>query len=262
MKDSGRAAGRVDAVGFALLAAAACAALVLRFRDPAANWCVGIIPAAAAAYAWWRRRPYRGAASFLVLAYFMRHVPVPQLGLLLGLPLILYLIAARFLPAFRREPRPFPRGSLSPRVWGAAAAIAALSILGLVAWYAWARPDVGRYTAMMPPWPPPALLALGVGWACANALVEEGIYRGVMWEAWGTCWPRPAAIIVMQAVVFGGAHWAGIPSGAAGVVLATLYGGALGVLRYYARGLAAAIVAHVVADVVIFTLVLYISGML
>jgi uncharacterized protein len=62
--------------------------------------------------------------------------------------------------------------------------------------------------------------------------------------------------IVLQAAAFGALHREGFPSGASGIVLSGGYGIVLGVLRASSGGLFAPWIAHVLADVMIFVLVL------
>ncbi len=88
-----------------------------------------------------------------------------------------------------------------------------------------------------------------------NSLVEEIAYRGIAFEGASSIASPPLAI-VSQAVAFGTFHVSGIPSGGPGVVLALLYGLALGWIRHISGGLVFPIVAHVVADAAILTLVL------
>jgi hypothetical protein len=65
-----------------------------------------------------------------------------------------------------------------------------------------------------------------------------------------------AAAIALQAASFGIQHYRGVPRGVVGVLLAGSWAAMLGMLRHHARGMLAAIVAHVVADSVIAIIVL------
>jgi membrane protease YdiL (CAAX protease family) len=72
---------------------------------------------------------------------------------------------------------------------------------------------------------------------------------------------NPAVAIVLQALSFGALHFGGFPSGLAGMSLATIYGLMLGALAYRCKGLLAPCAAHVLADSVIFAIVLERSRM-
>jgi uncharacterized protein len=103
----------------------------------------------------------------------------------------------------------------------------------------------------VPTW---TLPLIAVGFATVNAFAEEAIYRGIIQTALTRAVGALPAV-VLQAVAFGLAHTHGFPSGAAGVVLATAYGVALGVIRWRTDGLLAVWATHVVADLVIFALI-------
>jgi membrane protease YdiL (CAAX protease family) len=64
----------------------------------------------------------------------------------------------------------------------------------------------------------------------------------------------PAMFI--QGVAFGIVHANGFPRGVVGVVLASVYGVSLGLLRLRSGGLLAPFVAHVIADATIFGILL------
>ena len=70
-------------------------------------------------------------------------------------------------------------------------------------------------------------------------------------------WPVTSRITSLS---FGLAHAHGFPRGVIGVVLAGSWAAMLGVLRHHTRGLAAPIVAHVVADATIATVVLVLAS--
>jgi len=98
-------------------------------------------------------------------------------------------------------------------------------------------------------------LIAAVVFAVLNALAEEFVYRGIVLQAL-----LPAgsgAAIVLGAIAFGSIHLGGIPSGWWGVAMASAYGGALGWLRIRSHGLAAPVIVHIAADVVIAHLVRY-----
>ncbi len=106
---------------------------------------------------------------------------------------------------------------------------------------------------------PILVLILGtVGFVVINAVAEEIAYRGLAYEVATTAYSVPVAIAV-QGVAFGAAHIAGFPAGALGVVLAAVYGIALGVLRHMTNGLRLPVLVHIAADstiaVLFFTIV-------
>ena len=83
--------------------------------------------------------------------------------------------------------------------------------------------------------------------------MEEAVFRGVLQEAltaeWGPWWA-----VGVQGVLFGVVHAHGFPRGVEGMVMASAYGVALGLLRLRSGGMAASCMAHVCADATIFAL--------
>jgi len=104
-------------------------------------------------------------------------------------------------------------------------------------------------------WLPSELLLAGVLFAVLNGLLEEIIFRGILLDALRAEVGLPVALLV-QSVGFGVGHAHGYPPGAIGIILASIYGMVLGLLRLYARGMVAPIVAHIAADATIFAIVM------
>ena len=90
-----------------------------------------------------------------------------------------------------------------------------------------------------------------------NAAAEEAAFRGIVQGAVGEAIGARAALLV-QAVAFGLLHIQGFPSGLTGVLLAATYGLAIGALRNHTGGLLAPWLAHVAADVVIASVLLFV----
>ena len=151
-----------------------------------------------------------------------------------------------------------PAGRARSVVWWSTLGVAVGAPIGILIWF--------RSTDRIPEMTvdlidlarelPPAGLALaGVTFVAVNSLIEEMAYRGIAFEGAISIATAPLAI-VSQAVAFGTFHVSGIPSGGPGVLLAFTYGLALGWIRHISGGLVFPIVAHIVADAAILTLVL------
>lgn len=97
-----------------------------------------------------------------------------------------------------------------------------------------------------------ALVAVGIIFPLVNATVEEFIFRGAMMSALGRVFASPMVVNLLQAVSVGLLHKDGFPSGAWGIAMAGLYAF---LLRQRTGGLLAPWVAHVVADITIFCIV-------
>lgn len=203
------------------------------------------------------RRGERDAAALAWATAALAAFYALRLGVMLTWPLL--AVVAGVIAASRLRAPWLARGDTSAAIvaWIVAAALA--SGVALVAWWAILRPDLSGLA--LPPWvrplPPVAIAGLFLLWSSLNAIAEEFFFRGVMQHALARAFGR--AGIVIQALPFGLAHLHGVPGGAAGVLLATIYGLMMGALRQRARGLLAPCIAHVVADVVIVVIVYVVS---
>jgi len=104
--------------------------------------------------------------------------------------------------------------------------------------------------------------------ACANALIEELEYRGIILCAlldlnrgsmYRDCFYDPGVILAcaFQGLLFGLDHYHnGFPSGVSGLVLVTSWGFVLGLLRCYTGGILLSYAVHIVADTAIGFIVL------
>ena len=115
----------------------------------------------------------------------------------------------------------------------------------------------------------PLLIGGPDGWQ--DVYYDDGSFRnefGVVWHKAGdghyapTGNPLREATLIVQAVIFGVAHWWGVPNGVVGVILAIIYGLMMGAVRYVTGGLLLPIAVHIFADLVIFTLILDMAGRL
>lgn len=103
-----------------------------------------------------------------------------------------------------------------------------------------------------PPWL--ALVALVMGASVLNSVGEEVLWRGVLVDALSQTHEKTWLVGALTSASFGAAHYGGIPSGPSGVVLAGAFGAVMFVLRNR-RGLLAAVIAHAVTDMAIFSAV-------
>ncbi len=128
----------------------------------------------------------------------------------------------------------------------------------LVGWVHLFEPDISDLVGIIPQQPIYLLALGGAVFALANATFEEWVWRGIFQPTlraeFGLRWA-----IVLQAVSFGLAHAHGFPRGVAGVVLAGSWAVLLGILRQVAGGLLAPVLAHVVADAAIASIVIWLA---
>ena len=172
----------------------------------------------------------------------------PLVQLTVGGPAV---VAALRLPALRLRTRWLDRGHFDPIP---VVSLGLLAAIALLAWTWGASPDLSPAIAMLPPWPAPALVVAALGFSIVNAILEEVTFRGAL-QGLLRSWLGPGvAPVLLQGVAFGVLHWHGIPSGPLGALMAGSWGVMLGWARRRSQGLLTPIIAHVVADAVIFTI--------
>ncbi len=179
---------------------------------------------------------------------------------MLIIPIAIYSAVVLFTPSIRRETGWLKWGAVTPRLIAGSLVVVVLSSAALILWYRVVQPDIAAFTRFIPQWPLPLLLLGGLGFAILNGVVEEVIFRGIVWDGIAALVPAPFVLLTVQALFFGTAHFWGVPSGVIGAVLATIYGIMLGIIRMRGGGLLMAVVTHVFADIVIFCILLDIVG--
>lgn len=128
----------------------------------------------------------------------------------------------------------------------------------LLGWVYLLEPDLSDLTGMIPNQPIGLLILGGLVFALVNATFEEWVWRGVFQPALGAEFGLSWAI-GLQAASFGVMHAHGFPRGVVGVVLAGSWAVILGVLRHLAGGLLAPVLAHIVADATIASIVIVLA---
>ncbi len=193
----------------------------------------------------------------LCFAAILLHAGTSQAWL--GASLLIYALSVRMVPMLR-SPDGWLRRGVADRVTIAiAAGFTVLAGLALVVWHQIVRPDLrDLLETFVPNAPLGVLLVGGVLFAMLTAAVEEAAYRGVLQQALGAAF-GPAVALVGQALAFGALHIHGFPRGMLGIVLATIYGLMMGILRLRARGMLVPWVAHTATDVTIVTIVLFLA---
>ncbi|MCI0158112.1 CPBP family intramembrane metalloprotease [Leifsonia shinshuensis] len=102
---------------------------------------------------------------------------------------------------------------------------------------------------------PEAAAAGGLIFLVLNGLVEDAVFFGVVLTAALTHLP-PRTAIVVTSIAFGIGHFAGVPGGYIGVVMAAVWAILLAALRVRTGGMLATYLAHVAADATIVAILL------
>lgn len=182
--------------------------------------------------------------------------------LILLAPLLAYAAVVIAVAPLRRSVGWLRAGRLDRGTQRLMLVTVAVSAVALVAWVAWTKPDLGHHLALVPGVPVWVLPLAAIAFAALNAVLEEIIFRGVLMEALDSALGAGHRAIAVQAIAFAAGHYlSGFPNGTLGFVMVLVYGVLLGLIRRRAAGLLAPWLAHVAADLVIFSiLIVMVSG--
>jgi uncharacterized protein len=186
--------------------------------------------------------------AWLLVSLFL---PTLQWPWHLLLPLAIYGCLAAFIPILRRTITWPSAGRVDGVGLIPAVSLSVLTAAVLIAFQALVHPDVTGLCAALPVDAFGSVVLAGACFSIGNAIMEELIFRWLLYEAVAAEWGSSLAI-VGTAVCFGVGHIHGYPPGPIGVILAGLYGVFLGLLRWRSGGLCLAIGCHATADATIF----------
>lgn len=240
---------------FVLIIAQCAFCLLFRSDDSLLNWLLLTVPLSISCFFLLSHTKVAIPALFFTLAYIFRIAFDLKLGMWLAIPLTIYIVLTLFIPSWREYSSWLGWGKPNPLTWMLAAVTVGISTLALILWVRLTQPDISLYAAMLPSDQPWLIVFAGLGFATLNALVEEFIFRGIIWDALGRLISPIWLILIIQAVIFGAIHHSGFPSGISGMALAAIYGALLGVVRRQSKGLGAPIITHFFADLTIFLII-------
>jgi membrane protease YdiL (CAAX protease family) len=195
--------------------------------------------------------------AWLVVPQFFAALRIWPLYLLV--PLVGYGLTVACVAPLRGSVNWLRLGRSGRDVCGATLGVIVVASAALVFWYVLFAPDLHELTYLLTRCSLPSLIVLGVVFSVVNALLEEILFRGILYEALDAeygLWPA----VVMQGIVFGIIHAQGVPRGTVGIVMASIYGVMLGWLRHLSGGLLWPFVAHIFADATIFVLLMHALG--
>ena len=175
---------------------------------------------------------------------------------LLG-PLVIYHIVVLLLPKLRDTLIWLKSGSIENQVLVLMSATIVISAIALIGWYIVLEPDLSIYDDLFPDLPLIVMPLAGLGFAVLNSVIEEFSFRGILMSGLENTLNNQAAAIIIQAIPFGLIHYvSGFPNGATGFSLTLIYGVLLGYIRSRSKGMTAPVITHIVADLVIFSILL------
>ena len=139
------------------------------------------------------------------------------------LPLSVYALIVLVCPPLRRTVPRFALGRLTGWPLVAALALGVATSGVLVTFQTIARPNMTGLAAGLPVVAFGNLLLAGICFSAINALSEELIFRGLLWEVAAAEWNERVALAATS-VMFGLGHLYGYPPGPLGAVLAGIFG--------------------------------------
>ena len=194
--------------------------------------------------------------TLLLLTYFpfLRIWPLSIL-----LPLTAYGVIVSLIPTLRQSVGWIRKGSMNSDVIRLIVVTVIVSAFALVAWMLLLKPDIERHLALVPDVPFWTYPLIGIFFAVSNAVMEESVYRGILMEALDSALGPGCWSVYIQALPFAALHYlSGFPNGGLGFFMTLVYGIMLGSIRRISKGMLAPIVAHIVADLTIFSIVAFV----
>ena len=170
------------------------------------------------------------------------------------IPIVVYLLFIIAIRRIREEITWLKTGSIDKPTVYIIVFLVIISSGALVIWASLTKRDLTVFSNALPDYSLPVLILSGFGFALSNAVVEELLGRGILWNGFEKVFPNVTVTVLLQAVVFSIWHYNGFPGGIPGVIMVFLWSVVLGILRYRSRGLVAPIIAHFFCDATIFTI--------
>lgn len=178
------------------------------------------------------------------------------------LVIIVFILTFYYIVIFRLKPLKehlnyINKGKLDPISIFLVIATVIVSSVALILWFRLLNPDITDLEKLLPTKNIYLIILLGLGFSLFNAVTEELIWRGIIWDGLKTIYEKSAFVIIVQSIGFGLIHINGFPRGWLGVGLACIYGLFLGLIRYKTKGILYPIIAHIFADAVIFSVIAF-----
>ena len=152
------------------------------------------------------------------------------------------------------------KGEASKQVLGFSVLFVLSASIALSLWFYLLKPDISDIKDNFPKGEVPVLIAAGIGFAILNAIAEEFLFRGILFESLLAAKCSVLWALIFQALSFGILHLHGFPRGWVGVGLAGIYGLMTGLIRILSKGIYYPVLVHIFADITIAAIVLFFAA--
>lgn len=194
--------------------------------------------------------------------FFLLLFILPRLGAFLNqwplrilVPLLVYGLIVIMVPGLRESIGWLKKGRADAKVMKWVLATSILSAIALFGWVILITPDIAHQVALIPDMPLWLYPIAGLGFAIFNATMEEAVFRGIVMDATDSGLGDNYISVCLQAVPFAAFHYlVGFPKGLIGFFMVLVYGFMLGAIKRLSKGMLAPLMAHVAADITIFSI--------
>ncbi len=236
---------------YALLLIALSAGAYLAEPPAAQYFLFGLILASAASFALGKEVPRRLVPLLLatcLIRYFGGVWAIWPFQFLL--PVILAVLLMAGFQVFRTPQPALTMGYFDKPIALAAAVVGLLAVAVLLAWQSLIDPQLFHRLPSRGSAPLLYTILFAGGFAFINAVVEEAYFRGILQSALQASSEAIHFPVLLQALLFGWVHLGAesVPNGYSGALLTFVFAIVLGYMRVVTRGLAAPILAHLIAD--------------
>lgn len=197
-----------------------------------------------------------GTIYFCLLACACAIPPLRIWPWIWAAPFVVYFLFVAMIPSLRRSFEWLRTGRVSWSLLGVTLGLMALTALVLLAVQRLLQPDVRVQAAALPIDALGGAITAGIVFTTVNATLEEFVFRGVLFDALESQWGIRLALIATS-LLFGVGHLRGYPPGMIGACLAAGFGLAVAWLRVRSGGLLLPVIAHIGADVTIYSILIH-----
>lgn len=210
------------------------------------------------------KSPLFGMSLFFIIVELLMLIPITKSIWLINIiiAIVVFFAISFYLKAPGLDKSWIKYGKIESRTIIWIGLIVIISSTALYLWSRFANPDLSQFRGYIQKIDGPFLIPVICLFSAFNALAEEAIFRGIFWKSLEDIYHNIPLAVVLTSLIYGLCHYPGVPSGWWGVLLASIYGMMLGILRHKTSGLAAPILAHFFADVTIVMILIHYSSKL